>query len=86
MNDWKRHTLCALGQGLELSEATYSDNIRLRLHLGTWTASNNHTKWSGWLQGYQLRRLYDYLGNNPQLMEGQEPPEPPTVDPANPWA
>ena len=86
MNDWKRETLAQLGQGLEISRAAPSDRYRLRLHLGRWSESGNHVKWSGWLQGYQLRRLYAYLTAHPELMEGQEPPEPPTVDAANPWA
>ncbi len=86
MNEWRRETLAPLGQGLEISRAAPSERYTLRLHLGRWSESGNHIKWSGWLQGYQLRRLYAYLTAHPELMEGQEPPEPPTVDPANPWA
>lgn len=82
MNDWKRHTLCALGQGLELSEATYSDNIRLRLHLGTWTASNNHTKWTGWIDRRQLHRLFVFLRDHPEYRDEGEPED---VDPADPF-
>lgn len=86
MTEWKRRPLLDMGMGLELSEATYSDRYRLRLHLGRWSESGNHVRWTGWLQPYQLRRLYDYLADHPELMEAQEPPEPPTVDPADPWA
>ena len=86
MNEWTRETLAQLGQGLEISRAAPSERYRLRLHIGRWAESGNHIRWTGWISPAQLRRLYDFLGNNPQLMEGQEPPEPPTVDPANPWA
>lgn len=84
MSEWERETLCDLGQGLELSLAAPSERYRLRLHIGRWSETGNHIRWTGWLQGYQLRRLYDYLTANPQLMEGQEPPEPPAVDPFTP--
>lgn len=85
MNDWKRETLAQLGQGLEISRAAPSDRYRLRLHLGRWSESGNHVRWTGWISPAQLRALYDYLTDNPELMEA--PPEPEEgPDPSDPWA
>lgn len=85
MNDWKRETLAKLGQGLEISRAAPSDRYTLRLHLGRWAESGNHVKWTGWISPAQLRALYDYLTDNPELMEPPtEPEEGP--DPSDPWA
>lgn len=85
MNDWIHETLAQLGQGLEIGRAAPSNRYRLRLHLGRWSESGNHIKWTGWISGPQLRALYDYLTEHPELMDGQEPQEPPAVDPANPF-
>ncbi|MBR5110589.1 MAG: hypothetical protein IK099_10365 [Clostridia bacterium] len=82
---WARETLCPLGLGLELSFATV-DHRAAALNLGRWSESHNHIKWSGWLKPWQLRRLYRYLGDHPELMEGTEPPEPEPPDELHPFS
>jgi len=84
--EWARATLCTLGQGLELSEATV-DGKRAHLHLGTWAGPyGNRIRWTGWISGPQLRRLYSFLTAHPELMEGTEPPEPEPPDELHPFS
>lgn len=85
MNEWRRETICVLGQGLEISRAAPSERYTLRLHLGRWSESGNHIKWSGWISPAQLFKLFHYLADHPELMEPPtEPEEGP--DPSDPWA
>lgn len=74
MNDeWRKETLCALGDGLELSRAAAAERYRLRLHIGRWTESGRHIRWTGWLKPSQLRSLYGFLTEHREVME--EPAE-----------
>lgn len=83
MNTWTYQPISDLGGGLELTMTTPDEKHTPRLHLGRWTQTKSHIKWTGWITPAQLGRLFRFLQSHPEMMTDEG--EPPTVDPVDPF-
>lgn len=83
MSEWSYTPVCDLGGGLELTYTSPDEDHRPRLHLGRWTPTKAHIRWTGWIDPAQLGRLYRFLQSHPEMMTDEGEPE--DVDPADPF-
>lgn len=82
MNTWTYEPIADLGGGLELTMTTPDEEHVPRLHLGRWTQTKSHIKWTGWIDRRQLHRLFVFLRDHPEYRDDTEPED---VYPADPF-